>query len=389
MSEKRVRRAAQGSGTIRQRPDGRWEARYTVGRDPGTGKQIQRSIYGATQKDVRLKLQQATIDINHGVYSDPTQLTVGQWLDLWHSDFLGSIKPSTVTAYKQHIRNHLKPAFNVIKLTSLKPAQIQKFYNELQRSGLSPKTIKNIHGVFHKSLSQAVLLGYIRVNPSTVCKLPRIEKAEINPLDSAELTSFLKAINGHRLESLYTVALFTGMRLGEILGLTWDRIDFQQGTILIDRQLLRPREKGDNFVFGPLKNDKPRKITPAPFIMETLQAHRVKQLQEKLRAGSLWVDGPGYVFTGELGGHASYWTLITHLKSILQSLGIAPRRFHDLRHTYAVAALRSGDDVKTVQVNLGHHTAAFTLDIYGHVTSEMRKDSAARMEAFIDSVKHA
>ena len=387
MTEKRIRRAAQGSGTIRQRTDGRWEARYSVGRDPGTGKQLQRSVYGSTQKEVRLKLQQATVDIDNGAYTDPSRLSVGAWLDLWRAEFLGNVKPSTAVAYEQHIKNHLKPAFGAVKLSALKPAQIQKFYNDLQRSGLSPKTIKNIHGVFHKALSQAVLLGYIRVNPSTVCNLPRVEKADIHPLDSAELNQFLSAIKGNRLEALYKVAVFTGMRLGELLGLTWDRVDLKQGVIMIDRQLLRPRVKGDGFVFGPLKNDKPRVIHPAPFVIETLRAHRIDQIEEKLRAGSLWSDGPGYVFSDQFGSHASYWTLITRLKSILQGLGIEPRRFHDLRHTYAVAALRSGDDVKTVQVNLGHHTAAFTLDIYGHVTAEMRQDSSARMEAFIAALK--
>ena len=231
------------------------------------------------------------------------------------------------------------------------------------------------------------MLGYIRVNPSIVCNLPRVEKADINPLDSAELNQFLTAIKGNRLEALYKFALFAGMRLGELLGLTWDRMDLKQGVIVIDRPLLRPSAKGEGFVFGPLKNDKPRFILPALFVIETLQTHWIEQIEEKLRAGSLWDGGPGYVFSDQLGGLASYWTLITRLKSILQGPGIEPRRFHDLRHTYAVAALRSGDDVKTVQVNLGHHTAAFTLDIYGHVTAEMRQDSSARMEAFITALK--
>lgn len=122
--------------------------------------------------------------------------------------------------------------------------------------------------------------------------------------------------------------------------------------------------------------------------METLKAHRKVQLEQKLRAGSLWEEGPGYVFSNELGGHASYWQLIVHLKKILQSTGIPDRRFHDLRHTYAVSALRSGDDVKTVQANLGHHTAAFTLDVYGHVTEGIRKESSARMEAFIQGINN-
>lgn len=164
-------------------------------------------------------------------------------------------------------------------------------------------------------------------------------------------------------------------------------MDLKQGIIVIDRPMLRPGAKGDGFVFGPLKHDKLRVILPALIVMETLRAHWIEQIEEKLRAGSLWDGGPGYVFRDRLGGHASYWTLITRLKSILQGPGIELRHFNDLRHTCAVTAIRSGDDVKTIQVNLGHHTAAFTPDMYGHVTAELQQDSSARMQAFITALK--
>jgi integrase len=191
---------------------------------------------------------------------------------------------------------------------------------------------------------------------------------------------------GHPLEALYKVAVFTGMREGELLGLTWDRVDFKRGTIRIDRQLLRPRKKGDEFRFGPLKNDKPRTITPAPFVIETLKEHRKAQLAQKLYIGPLWEDGTDYVFRSETGSHLSYQVALTWFKKLQEKAGIQPRRFHDLRHTYAVAALRAGDSIKNVQEALGHHTAAFTMDTYAHVTEEMRKESAARMEAFISGL---
>lgn len=230
------------------------------------------------------------------------------------------------------------------------------------------------------------MLGYIRANPADACILPRVEKTEIFPLDEVELKAFLSVIAGHPLENLYRVAVFTGMREGELLGLTWDRVDLQRGKVDVNRQLFRPRKKGGTFKFGPLKNDKPRQLTPAPSVMETLKAQKKVQAIQRLYVGPLWEDGPGYVFTNEMGGHASYWTLITWLKKLLHQAGIAPRRFHDLRHTYAVSSIRAGDDIKTVQHNLGHHTAAFTLDVYGHVTEQMKKDSASRMEAYINSL---
>jgi len=380
---------ASNEGTIRKRPDGRWEARYTLGRDPGTGKQVQRSIYGDTQKEVRQRLQQVSTAIDEGTFVQPTKMTVGQWLDIWRKEYLGSVKPATVISYGQQVKNHIKPALGAVKLSALHAAPIQMLYNDLQAGGLSPKSIKNVHGVLHRALKQAVILGYIRANPSDACTLPRIEKTPIQPLDSPDIAAFLDALQGDRMASLFTVDVFTGMRLGEILGLQWPCVDFSRGTILIDKQLLRPRQKGDTFRFGPLKNDKPRTVTPAPFVMQMLRERRREQMEQKLRAGRAWNEGdfPDLVFTDALGKHLNYNIVQRHFKSALRRAGIPSKSFHNLRHSYAVASLRAGDDVKTVQENLGHHTAAFTLDQYGHVTESMRRDSAARMEAFIRGLK--
>ena len=164
MARRSNTRAAQGAGTIRQRKDGRWEARYTVGRDPGTGKQVQRSVYGATQQEVRKKLAQLTAALDVGTYKEPCKMTVGQWLDIWAAGYLGGVKPSTAFLYGEQIRLHIKPALGSVKLEALNAHTIQEFYNSLgaEREGkrsLSPKSIKNIHGVLHKALQQAVKLG--------------------------------------------------------------------------------------------------------------------------------------------------------------------------------------------------------------------------------------
>ena len=262
MPKRKTTRNTQGSGSIRQRPDGRWEGRYTVGVNPATGKQDQRSVYGDTEAEVAKKLRKVVQEIDDGVFTEPSRLTVGKWLDIWHSEYLGGVKPSTALVYEQHIKNHLKPAFRAVKLPALTAVAIQKLYNDMKRDGLSPKTIKNIHGVLHKALKQATMLGYIRSNPASSCQLPRIEKAEIKPLDAPELKIFLEAISEHEYETLYRTAVFTGLREGEILGLQWKKIDFTRGTILVDQQLIRPYRKGGKYEFGALKNDKPRTITP-------------------------------------------------------------------------------------------------------------------------------
>ena len=368
-----------------------YEARYTEGFDPGTGKQIQRSISGKTQKEVAQKLKAAIAALDTGTYIAPCKMTVGEWMDAWSKQYLGGVKESTVAAYKATIRTHIKPGIGAVRIDALDTNLVQNFYNRLReptkdRDAVSPKTVKNVHGILHKALQQAVANGYIRFNPTNACVLPRIEKKELQPLDEAETKLFLDAVKGHPLELLYTVTLFTGMREGEALGLTWDRVDFMRGTILISRQLQKEKKAGGQFRLVSLKNDKPRRIMPAPWVMQLLRDRKLQQYEHKEKAGAAWSNPMNLVFTNELGGHLIPQTVVRHFKEIVSSIGRPDARFHDLRHSYAVASLRSGDDIKTVQGNLGHATAAFTLDVYGHVTDQMKKESASRMEQFIKSV---
>lgn len=392
-------RGASGGGSIRKkivRNNGKeytyWEARYTAGFDPKTGKQRQRSISGKTQREVAQKLRQVTAEIDLGTWKEPCELTVSQWLDLWLKDYLlPGAKKRTADSYRSIVENHLKPAFGAIRLADLPPYMVQQFYNGLRvptKKGVEPlsaKTIRNINGVLHECMQQAVELGYIKANPTTPCKLPKVEKPEIKPLNSEEISRFLKAIRGHAFEAVYLVALFTGMRQGEVLGLTWDCIHFDQGTITINKQLQRERGSG-RYHLVTTKNSKARYITPAPTVMRVLDAQRVWQEGWKETVGPAWEDRSGLVFTNELGHNLSPQTVYLHFKKFAREIGCPDARFHDLRHSYAVAAIRSGDDIKTVQETLGHHSAAFTLDIYAHVTAEMRQASSTRMEQFIQGV---
>jgi integrase len=253
------------------------------------------------------------------------------------------------------------------------------------KKGLSAKSIRNIHGVLHRALQQAVTLGYIRVNPTNACILPRLIKKDIKPLDEEQIADFLTALDGHEFERIYIVSLFTGIRQGEALGLMWDCVDYERGQILIKRQLLRDYEKGGYYV-DTVKNDKARTITPAPFVMNTLRLQQEEQTKMRTHAGEAW-EVNNFVFTNALGQHLKHVTVFKNYKRVVSSIGIPTARYHDLRHTYAVTSLLSGDDLKTIQENLGHHTAAFTLDKYGHVTERMKQESAQRMEAFIKGVK--
>lgn len=395
---KKNSRQAAGTGTIRKKTVTRngkeytyWEARYTEGFDPGTGKQVQRSITGKTQKEVAQKLKAATAAIDAGTYAAPSKMTVGQWLDIWSEEYLGSAKPKTVMLYKATISNHLKPAFGRIKLDALDTHTIKKLYNSLRRPredkpALSPKTIKNIHGIFHKALQQAVKIGYLRFNPADACELPRMEHREIKPLDDETIAAFMKAIRGHRFEVVYLTMLFTGMRRGEACGLTWDCVDLEQGTIRVDKQLQNVPGQPGEFRLISTKNNKGRTIPVALFVTEILKKHKIQQDKLKAEAGPLWQEN-NFVFCNEVGEHLSPNTVYHNYKRIVKALGLPDARLHDLRHSYAVASLRAGDDIKTVQSNLGHHAAAFTLDVYGHVTADMKRASAKRMENYIEEIK--
>ena len=392
---------AAGCGSIRKKIVKRngkeypyWEGRYTCGFDPGTGKQIQKSVTGKTQKEVAQKIKELTAALDAGTYIAPNKMTVGQWLDTWQREYLANVKPSTVSSYEATIRNHLQPGLGALRLDSLTTHDIQEFYNSLHsltenRNALSSKTIKNIHGILHHALEQAMLNNYIRSNPSNACVIPKAIKKKVKPMNEHQIADFLKAIKGHKYENMFLVALFTGMRQGEVCGLQWECVDFDNGTILIDKQLqsLRSKVRGDKekYALVPTKNGKERTITAAPFVMDLLW--KTKQAQDANRKdfGSDFMEND-LVFTDEIGNRVTPQALYRAFKLVVTELNMKDVRFHDLRHSYAVVSLKSGDDVKTVQENLGHATASFTLDTYGHVTEKMKKDSADRMQAFIKSV---
>ena len=159
--------------------------------------------------------------------------------------------------------------------------------------------------------------------------------------------------------------------------------------ITIARQLQVESFKGGRYYLAPLKNDKERIITPAPYVMQILREQRRHQNEARLLAGGAWDEGniPGLVFTNEVGKHLCHQTIGTRYKKLVKAAGLPDARFHDMRHSYAVAAIRAGDDIKTVQSNLGHHSAAFTLDTYAHATAQMKKESADRMQAHIQAIK--
>ena len=384
------KRAAQGAGTIRKKTVTRngkeytyWEARITTGRDPGTGKQIQRSFSGKTQKEVREKMQSAAVEVNTGTYIPPAKMTVGQWLDVWTNEYLGGVKPRTATLYKSNVKTHIKPALGSVNLTALRPHAVQTFINGLD--SLAPGSVRFVYKILHIALETAVKLEYIQKNPADYCSLPKEHKKDIKPLEDAQVTALLAAAKGTNIENIIIVSLFAGLRISEVLGLTWDCVDQANGIIIINKQLADNVNRKHS-LFNTPKSGLSRNIKAARTVMEALKDQRIRQNAQRLKSGSAWSNEHNLVFTLDNGRFIRQDTVSSNFRRILVQIGIKGFRFHDLRHTYAVNSIRAGDDVKTLQSNLGHASAAFTLDKYGHFTERMKQDSSSRMEAFINSV---
>ena len=387
MPRKSNTRAAQGAGSIRQRPDGTWEARVTVGTDPGTGKSIRKSLYGKTQKDVRQKMTAMQQAIDSGTYQEPNKTTVTEWLDEWMKTFCAvKVKPLTYSSYEVAIKNHIKPAIGAVKLQAVKGVHVQKLYNGMTAAGLSAKTVKNTAAILHKAFSMAQKQGLIQGNPCDAAELPKAVKAEIKPLTDAEIPLFLAAIESHPMRNAYALCLFAGLREGECLGLSWGQIDLEARRITISQQLQHEKKKDGKYYIATTKNSKPRQIEPPEIAFQYLRAERLRQMENRLAAGPLWDNPHDLVFTNQTGGNLAISTFYKTFKSIVASIGRPDARPHDLRHTAATVAIAAGADIKSVQDLLGHATASFTLNVYAHTSDRMKKDTAARMQSYYDNL---
>ena len=202
-------------------------------------------------------------------------------------------------------------------------------------------------------------------------------------MDREHIKAFINEIQDEPLRRVYLVALFTGMRLGEITGLTWENVNFISGTIKVSRQLQR---FNGCYKMVPPKNGKTRTIVPAPFVLELLREEKKSQEQQREKVGKLWSNDLNLVFTNAIGGNHTHRILLLHLKKHARAIGMPDLRFHDLRHTYAVTAITEGVDYKTVSENLGHSSVAFTMDTYVHLTGDMQRAGAEKMQKYIDSL---
>lgn len=381
-------RAAAGAGSIRQRPDGRWEARFTYTDD--LGQQKRGSVYAHTQKECRQKLTATLRAVDNGTFKKTHRYTVAQWLDEWVSTYCTDLKPLTVSGYKSKIESRIKPYIGSVQLSALSNIQVQRYYNGLQSGDrpLSAKSIQNVHGILHKALEQAVAAGVLSANPADYVKLPKVKKPELQPIMDENVGRFLDAIKDDPFERFFIVALFSGLRQSELIGLQWDDVDLESGLLIVRRQIQKAHDNPDYIFLSETKNGRQRTATIAPSVVRILKEQKRAQMEQQMAAGPMWNNAHNLVFTDAFGDHLKHRTINNHFKAIVSSIGMGSTRFHDLRHSYAVNALQAGDSVKAVQEQLGHYSSAFTMDVYAAVSETMRKESQDRMEALIKSVSN-
>lgn len=385
-----AKRNAQGSGSIRRRKDGTYEARFTYTDELG---QPQRgSVYAKTQKECRKKLTAILKQIDEGSYRKTgKRYTVAEWFEEWIDTYCKNLKARTVDDYRGKSNRYIIPNLGKVQLAALTPMQVQKFCNRLSEGSkdqkpLSAKTIQNIHGILHSALKQAVLSGVIHQNPADNTKLPKVKKPDLKPLMDDDITRFLEAIRGDPYERLYILDLFSGLRQSEILGLQWEDVDFEAGELTVHRQLQKSRYDSGYIFLDETKNGKERVVTIAPTIVNVLRAQQRQQAEWKLAAGSAWNNEHNLVFTNEVGRHLCHSTVYQHFKKLVKKIGMDATRFHDLRHSTAIMALQNGCSVIATQQLLGHYSSSFTMDVYGAVSNTMKKDTQDRMENYIKEV---
>ena len=403
MAKKSIK-AGNGEGSIRKTKNGKWEVRFTKSYDPVTRKQKMGSKTFDKKADaIEFKLQVLN-SINDGTYVSPNKQTVREFLIFYMQTYTMHMSPLGRKAYEDRIRIHIVPFLGDVPLCKLTREKVQEFANHLitkkSKLGkpLSEKTIREIHAVLRKALNVAVDLDYIKINPATHTHLPKVVDQEIIPFEFDEVVALLKEAETDRFSKLISFCLFTGMRQGEIIGLTWDCIDWDKKIIHVRKQLYRKKkmhyvEVQDDqpelkYAFGPVKHKQTRKIEVKDEIINLLKERYEEQLQQREIAKDLWHEPfPGLVFEDEYGRNISHNTLYKHYKSVVAAIGKPEEYFHGLRHNHAIISFDNGDDYTTVQKRLGHSEASTTWHYYDGLSQTRVTKSADNFDKYIKSVK--
>ena len=374
------KRRPSGDGMVRKRDDGRWEGRIVVGHK-ANGDPIFRHVYAKTQKALTEKLHQSIECYQDVELTEDSRMTLGEWLDRWLAEYKdGTIRPGTLEGYRNYIENYIKPQLGGKQVSLITTQDVQRMYRRLKSGGrvredvdgskrLSDSTVRHIHTMLHGAMKAAVQAHIIPKNPTENATAPKSNYKPMQVLNEQELDTFLQAVqNDDVWRDFFYTELMTGLRRGEICALMWRDFDAKAGTLGISRTL---HSKGQGIcALGDTKTSQGNHTIILPESVAALLRARKKA------SISQWIF-PQPV-SPELPMNPG--TAYRRLKTLLEEAGLPSIRFHDLRHTFATLALQNGMDVKTLSAMLGHVSAATTLDIYTHSTSDMQHAAARKID---------
>ena len=379
-----AKKRANGEGSIRRKPNGRWEGRYTQGIDPSTGRAIQKSVSAKTRAECKEKLDRAIRD-NRGIPVNHNEdYTVAEWCRLWFETYSKPvIRPNTAKTYENMIENHIVPAIGGVKLKRLTSIQIQKMYNDSKTKGrvqrfekqtnteLSGSTVRRIHMVLSSALKQAVKERIIPYNPCDNCRIPPKEKKEMTIIPPEKLGVYLSEAEKYGVLPMFFLELSSGLRRGELLALRWDDLNVKDRILSVSKQVTRI--DGELVVTEPKTKNSVRKVA----LSQQAVALLVREHEQH-------PDSPILFPSPRTGGYWSPDAVSRINRKLLAKAGIEEHvRFHDLRHTFATMALSSGVDVKTLSTVIGHVSSATTLNTYAHITDTMKQKAADKIDRAI------
>ena len=355
-----------GAGSIYHRKsDGKWVGSITL----ENGKR--KVLYGKTQKEVQEKVNEALYQQQKGTLITAPNELLKDYLERWLEEVCTppNLRDSTYVKYKKTLSAYIIPTLGRLPLQKLEPLHVKRLCNTQLKRGLSTKMVIEIQSLLHKALADAVKWGLVGRNVCDLVDRPRLEEKEKQLLDKNQALALLESVKQHRLGVLLLVVVTTGARRGELLALRWSRVDLEKGTLFVNKTV--------DYIphYGYVENEQKTKacrrtIKLATFVIEILKAHKEKQLAQKAKAGSKWVE-KDLVFCNLIGDYFSPNYMLRLFKKVLEDAGLPHMRFHDLRHSAATILLAMGIHPKVVQELLGHSSFLITMNLYGHVFPSM------------------
>ncbi|MEZ4494687.1 MAG: tyrosine-type recombinase/integrase [Dehalococcoidia bacterium] len=374
-------RRANREGSVYKRKDGRWVGVVDLGWE--NGRRRRKSVYGRTQSEVNAKMPAVRLDVQRGIPVPDERITVEQLLRDWlEVSARPSVRASTYACYEANVRLHLVPTLGRTRLVKLAPLDVERLLHAKRAAGLSPNTVRLIRVTLRRALQKALEWGLVARNVADLVSGPTITRKQVQPLTAEQIRTFLAGVKGDELEALYVVAFTLGLRQGEILGLRWQDIDLDADTLRVEQALQRV---GGQRQFGPPKSDRSMRALVLPDLTAAaLRQHRLRQLEARLSAGERWQD-QGLVFTTSIGTPCDPRKVTRLFQAHLKLLGLPHQRFHDARHAAASLLLAQGSDLRSIMEVLGHSQISLTANTYSHLSQEMKRDAAARMDAVFAS----